>query len=320
MSTTKQSVIVTLENVIENFNNIKTAIENMGVTVGDSPKSEYPALIESITTGDTDVDELQSQIETLQAQVDSLEAENTTNDTYFGDIYDAIVSKGQTPTESDRSTYALAILAIETGGSNSGDGVDITQYINTTPTSLYNAFGGNDSTPSDVLLPKIVELLNTSSVTTMRYCFTDLTNVTTLDLSHWSFTNCTTEQNMFSGCSNLQTLVLPENTPVKNAGSMFYGCTSLVSIGGSINLSDCSGISSMFSNCSSLVNLIISDFSYNSNQTLDLSACAVLNAEALINGLPEYTGTRTKTIKLNSAVYTDALVTLGSAKGYTITS
>lgn len=58
-------------------------------------------------------EELQTQRNTINILNNQVAIDN--ND--FSNIYDAIVAKGQTPTKSDRDTYAPAILAIDGGGS-----------------------------------------------------------------------------------------------------------------------------------------------------------------------------------------------------------
>ena len=58
-------------------------------------------------------EELQTQRNTINILNDQVAVDNSN----FSNIYDAIVAKGQTPTKSDRDTYAPAILAIDGGGS-----------------------------------------------------------------------------------------------------------------------------------------------------------------------------------------------------------
>lgn len=73
------SVVETLQLAIDSFNNIKMAIEEKGVTVGDTPKSEYNLLIAKIPVssgGSEDTSELEARILELEAQVNSLTAEN----------------------------------------------------------------------------------------------------------------------------------------------------------------------------------------------------------------------------------------------------
>ena len=173
---------------------------------------------------------------------------------------------------------------------------------------------------SNILGANVVDYIDTSDVTTFRECFYQNTEIDYLDISGWSFDSSTSEQNMFNGCSNLVELTFANDTPMHNMNSMFSGCRNLTSINGTLNLDTCSNVSSAFANCSSLETLIISSFEYNSNQTLDLSASAVLDLETLINNLPTKTTSKTKTIKVNSAVYTSDLASAASAKGYTLST
>ena len=88
LSANGQTVINTIQHAITCFNNIKTAIEDMGVTVGSTNADGYPDLIRSIQ-GDA------------AAYIG-----------YLNDIYLAIVSRGGVCVEGDYSTYDDAILSI----------------------------------------------------------------------------------------------------------------------------------------------------------------------------------------------------------------
>jgi hypothetical protein len=83
-----QTVINTIQHAITCFNNIKTAIEDMGVTVGSTDADGYPDLIRSIQ-GDA------------AAYIG-----------YLNDIYLAIVSRGGVCTEGDYSTYDDGVHSI----------------------------------------------------------------------------------------------------------------------------------------------------------------------------------------------------------------
>ena len=206
-------------------------------------------------------------------------------------------------------------------GEGGGGGDDPSVFgINTAPTSMQAAFSRSNHSNLLGITDDLCYALDTSDVTTFRDCFYQNTEIINVDLQLWSFYSSTTEQNMFSGCTDLETITFNDDVSLHNAASMFNNCSSLVTIYGSINLNSCSGISSMFAGCRSLQYLVISGFDYNSNQTLDLSASAVLDLETLIDNLPNKTVNRTKTIKVNSAVYTSALADAASAKGYTLST
>ena len=208
-------------------------------------------------------------------------------------------------------------------GSYTGGGVSPSAYINTHPTKLEYAYSENSSAQNNLWNLGSIPELDTSAVTTMANCFRSNSQVTVLDISTWSFASCTTTQYMFAACHNLTKIIFPVNTPLKSIQNMFNNCDSLEEIAGSLNLSQCNLISAtnnIFASCTSLKKIQISDFSYNSNQTLDFSASTVFDAAYLLNSLPAYTGSRTKTIKVNSAVISQQLIDDYAAKGYTLTS
>ena len=222
------------------------------------------------------------------------------------------------PENIKSGVYILGVEGTYEGEGGGGGGDPYDYGINTSPTSMYSALSRNNH--SDILGANVVDYIDTSDVTTFRECFYQNTEIDHLDISGWSFDSSTSEQNMFNGCSNLVELTFADDTPMHNMNSMFSGCRKLTSINGILNLAACSNVSNAFANCSSLETLIISSFEYNSNQTLDLSASAVLDLETLINNLPTKTTSRTKTIKVNSAVYTSDLASAASAKGYTLST
>jgi len=88
LSANGQTVINTIQHAITCLNNIKTAIEDMGVTVGSTNADGYPDLIRSIQ-GDA------------AAYIG-----------YLNDIYLAIVARGGTCTEGDYSTYDDGVRSI----------------------------------------------------------------------------------------------------------------------------------------------------------------------------------------------------------------
>lgn len=88
LSANGQTVINTIQHAITCFNNIKTAIEDMGVTVGSTDADGYPDLIRSIQ-GDA------------AAYIG-----------YLNDIYLAIVARGGVCVEGDYSTYDDGVRSI----------------------------------------------------------------------------------------------------------------------------------------------------------------------------------------------------------------
>jgi hypothetical protein len=224
--------------------------------------------------------------------------------------------------QSQNIKAGITILGV-VGSYTGGGGGSASQYVNTHPTKLEYAYSENSSAQNDLWNLGSIPELDTSAVTTMNNCFRSNKHVTILDLSTWSFVSCTDTRLMFGACTNLTKVTFPVNTPLKSIDDMFNNCNSLEEIAGSLNLSQCNYITatnSIFFGCTSLKKIQISDFSYNSNQTLDFSASTVFDAAYLLNSLPAYTGSRTKTIKVNSAVISQQLIDDYAAKGYTLTS
>lgn len=222
------------------------------------------------------------------------------------------------PENIKSGVYILGVKGTYEGEGGGGGGDPYDYGINTSPTSMYSALSRNNH--SDILEANVVDYIDTSNVTTFRECFYQNTEIDYLDISGWVFNNSTSERYMFNGCTNLVEITFADNTPIHDMNGIFSGCGNLVNINGTLNLDTCSNVSSAFANCSSLKTLIISSFEYNSNQTLDLSASAVLDLKTLIDNLPTKTTSRTKTIKVNSAVYTSDLASAASAKGYTLST
>jgi hypothetical protein len=224
--------------------------------------------------------------------------------------------------QSQNIKAGITILGV-VGSYTGGGGGSASQYVNTHPTKLEYAYSVSSSYARNDLwnLGSIPEL-DTSAVTTMRNCFNSNKQITILDLSTWSFVSCTTTSEMFAECSNLTKVIFPVNTPLRELQSMFSNCTSLEEIAGSLDLRKTNALStnSTFRNCTSLKKIQISNFSSNAYITIDFSASTVFDAEYLLNSLPAYTGSYTKTIQVNSAVISQQLIDAYAAKGYTLTS
>ena len=186
--------------------------------------------------------------------------------------------------------------------------------INKNPTKLNYLYQN-----SDILNISDFNSINTSAVTEMKNCFAECT-LSSINISSWDFSKCTNETYMFSNCSNLETVYLPENANLKIATYMFNGCSKLKRIEGSIIIEGTS-TGSMFKNCSALEEVHIKSFASaasTSSVTLDLSASSVLNVETLVNGLDNYTGGKTRIIKVASGKASEQMVSAAAAKGYTL--
>lgn len=186
--------------------------------------------------------------------------------------------------------------------------------INKNPTKLNYLYSN-----SDILNIQDFNSIDTSAVTEMKYCFAEC-KLSSIDISSWNFSKCTNETYMFSNCSNIETVYLPENANIKIATYMFNGCSKLKRIAGSIII-DGTATSNMFKGCSALEEVHIKSFASTastSSVTLDLSASPVLNVQILVDNLEAYTGSKTRIIKVASGLATDTLVSAAAAKGYTL--
>lgn len=108
--------------------------------------------------------------------------------------------------------------------------------------------------------------LDTSNLTSMRYMFSGLRNLTSLDLSSWDTSNVIDMGNMFWVCNNLTSLdVSSFNTlNVSYMNTMFTGCNSLTSLDlSNFNTPNLTMTSSMFTGCSSLKFLDMRNFNFN---------------------------------------------------------
>jgi hypothetical protein len=93
-----------------------------------------------------------------------------------------------------------------------------------------------------------------------QYMFSNCSSLTSLTLPEGFGASITNALYMFSSCSSLTSLTLPEGfgASITNAQSMFYNCSSLTSLtlpegfGASITIARC-----MFYNCSSLTSLTL---------------------------------------------------------------
>lgn len=111
-----------------------------------------------------------------------------------------------------------------------------------------------------------VPLLNTSNVKYMQEMFRGATAINYLDLSKWDFSkvvgfcdNNNTNGGMFSECSNLRTLILPDvfcTSNITNLRYMFSNCKSLQSVDlSSWNTSNVTNMSYLFLQCSELTSI-----------------------------------------------------------------
>lgn len=169
--------------------------------------------------------------------------------------------------------------------------------LNPHPTTLQYAgqqgdTGHTDILPADGSWTTAVDLENINTSQGVRYLFYNNKTITSVDLTGWDFSDIT------------------------DARYMFNGCTNLVTITGSINLNKSTSVSNAFYNCSSLVNLPIKSFGFGvttNTITLDLSTCASLDANTMIQNMDTNSSGKTRIIKLAAAVYNNLSATTTAA-------
>ena len=113
--------------------------------------------------------------------------------------------------------------------------------------------------------------LDTSNVTNMSQMFYNCSGLTSLDVSNFDTSKVTTMSSMFDSCYRLTSLdVSSFNTSnVTNMSSMFYGCSRLTSLDvSSFNTSNVTNMSGMFSFCSKLTSIDVSNFNTSNVTTM----------------------------------------------------
>ena len=126
--------------------------------------------------------------------------------------------------------------------------------------------------------------MDTSGMTSMSNMFsgnTSLTNITFGD--NFNTANVTSMNSMFDGCTNLPSLDLSmfDTSKVTNMNYMFYGCSSFKSLDlSNFNISNVISMNCMFENCSSLTSLDLSNF--NTSKVTNMNYM-FYNCNSLIN-------------------------------------
>lgn len=179
--------------------------------------------------------------------------------------------------------------------------------LNAHPTSLAYAgqqgnTGQDDILPADCSWTKYVDLENINVSQGLKNVFYNNTVVTDIDLTGWDF----------------------ETKAISTVQYMFYGCTNLQYIRGTLKLNKCTGYGSTFSNCSSLINCPITNFGFDATTTtltLDLSASNVLDAASMITNMDTNESGKTRILKLHADVLaglSDEIKALAASKNITL--
>lgn len=275
--------------------NIKTAIENKGVVVGDITIDGYADKINQIVG--------EGGGETVYVQKfivpEGFRCQNSTMTSIDVGSWDV----------SNMTSLTNIFYNCETLTTINGIGNWAISNVN----SMNSLFYGCD------LLTTIngIEDWNVSNVTNMNYLFCGCSSLTTIDLSNWKFivkpyltgmfSGCTSlvslnldnwvenglwsTAQIFSGCKNLTTLSIKnwDLRKVSSVGNEFYGCTSLTTL----DMTGCLlyEVSKMsFSSCTNLENLSFGadatqNWSFDSNEKLTVDSLM-----SIFNGLYDFVG------------------------------
>lgn len=179
--------------------------------------------------------------------------------------------------------------------------------LNAHPTILAYA-GQQGSTSQDDILPadcswtKYVDLENINVSQGLKNVFYNNTVVTDIDLTGWDF----------------------ETKAISTVQYMFYGCTNLQYIRGTLKLNKCTSYNNTFSNCNSLINCPITNFGFDTTTTtitLDLSASNALDAASMITNMDTNESGKTRILKLHADVLaglSDEIKALAASKNITL--
>lgn len=218
-----------------------------------------------------------------------------------------------------------------------GTNPDIIKNLNTTGvTNMYQMFGNCKE-----LTSLNVSNLNTSQVTDMAYMFLGCSKLETLDVSNFDTKNVTKMNNMFqecnaltsldisnfdtsqiegfnmqamfNQCTNLQTVILPQNfvsNKITQINSMFRQCRSLKEIDLSVfDVSNVKYASSLFQNCNKLTSLDFSSWDTSNLKSLERIFASCLSLETIYGVLDfiNVTGTVTDAFDYCQALKTVTL-------------
>ena len=118
--------------------------------------------------------------------------------------------------------------------------------------------------------------------------FSELTNLTEVDLSNFDTSEVVSMHNMFFDCINLKSINLNNivTSSLQNLGSTFYSCQSLLFLDlSSFNTSLVTNIASIFFNCESLTSIILGNFDTSNVELMSFSFffCSSLKSIDLSN-------------------------------------
>ena len=275
--------------------NIKTAIENKGVDMTNTPFSEYSTKIDEISSGGIISDK-------IDAASYSLKFGNSTF-TIVPDIFDF----SNVTDMSDMFDGCQNLTTIHKLNTSNVTNMDSMFYYCKRLTSI--------------------ELLDTSNVSDMSYMFRSCQSLTTIPQLNTS--NVTNMSYMFYDCQKLTTIPQLDTAKVTNMSNMFQYCTSLQSL----PLFDCGKVTDMydffyFDNMNNLTylggfkDLKVSPGSYFLNKAPNLTIESLMN---VINNVYDLTanGLSGQSLKFGSTnlnKLTAEQIAVATAKGWRLTA
>ena len=290
---------------------IKTAIENKGVEVGNIPFGEYAEKINSITTGGG------------------------------GEEIQGIVCNALSKSET---TEIKIIPQSFTANMTSFTGAFLNHAkLTTLPKKILTSNGTNFNSMFDGCGSiKTIPQFDTSKGTNFSYIFRSCTNLTTIPLLNTS--NGTNFRSMFEQCSKLTTIPLLNTSNGTNFTYMFYYCSKLTTIP-QLDTSKGTDFTYMFYRCGELTTIpqldvsnalalnYMFDYCYwlkdfggllNAKQSFSLGNCGNLTHQSLLNvlnGLADLTAGTSRKLTLGSknlAKLTDQEKAIATNKNWTL--
>lgn len=233
------SIYENLDTLEQVKSDIKTALENRGVNLSNTPFTEYGNKITAMPVGedlDAELTEQDALLNALDAQID--------------DLPDKPVDMLQTRVDANNS---CDYLFYECGNNT----INYIKNLDTSRvTSMKDMFSNCKASEIDV------SGFDTSNVTNMYNMFYLCSNLKEIDISNFNMDKLSQCDSMFSSCTNLEKLVVNENqsTTLTNLQSMFNGCKSLTNLDLSKWHINPINMGYMFRSCTGTESIDISNF------------------------------------------------------------
>ena len=271
-----------LNRIIQAKADIKTAIENKGVAVGDITIDGYAEKIGEIpqdasfsgldfTVIGYDMTLTRELNDEFNAAIQySLQKYNEWDSTvsYIGDFFRFDKKLVYAPLVD---THILKIMGSMFEGCTNLKTVPL--FVTSNVTIMSSMFDGCSNL-------KTVPQFDTSKVTDMQYMFESCSNLKTVPLFDTS--NVTDMSSMFDGCSNLKTVPLFDTSNVTDMSSMFDGCSNLKTVP-QFDTSKVTDMQYIFKSCSNLKTVPLFDTSNVTNMGSMFEGCTNLTEVPLFD-------------------------------------